>query len=88
MSMKMLLQKTFLSIYRKSPADVTLDYAIADVSTASSSGYTLSSGTVTIPAGSMSATLTIPVTNDTTVEAQEEIEANSISCSKCCFEQL
>jgi hypothetical protein len=54
-------------------ADVTLDYAIADASTASSSDYTLSSGTVTIPAGSMSATLTIPVTNDTTVEAQEEI---------------
>ena len=54
-------------------SDVTLDYAIADASTASSSDYTLSSGTVTIPAGSMSATLTIPVTNDTTVEAQEEI---------------
>jgi hypothetical protein len=54
-------------------SDVTLDYAIADLSTASSSDYTLSSGTVTIPAGSMSATLTIPVTNDTTVEAQEEI---------------
>jgi hypothetical protein len=54
-------------------SDVTLDYAIADASTASSSDYTLSSGTVTIPAGSMSATLTIPVTNDTIVEAQEEI---------------
>ncbi|MDB2535376.1 hypothetical protein N9X70_04970, partial [Gammaproteobacteria bacterium] len=54
-------------------SDVTLDYAIADASTASSSDYTLSSGTVNIPAGSMSATLTIPVTNDTTVEAQEEI---------------
>ena len=54
-------------------SDVTLDYAIADASTASSSDYSLSSGTVTIPAGSMSTTLTIPVTNDTTVEAQEEI---------------
>ena len=54
-------------------SDVTLDYAIADLSTASSSDYTLSSGTVTIPAGSMSATLTIPVTNDTTVEDEEEI---------------
>ena len=54
-------------------SDVTLDYAIADASTASSSDYSLSSGTITIPAGSMSTTLTIPVTNDTTVEAQEEI---------------
>jgi hypothetical protein len=54
-------------------SDVTLDYAIADLSTASSSDYTLSPGTVTIPAGSMSATLTIPVTNDTTVEDEEEI---------------
>ena len=51
----------------------TVDLVIADASTASSSDYTLSSGTVTIPAGSMSATLTIPVTNDTTLEAQEEI---------------
>jgi len=54
-------------------SDVTLDYAIADASTASSSDYTLSSGTITIPAGSMSTTLSIPVTNDTTLEAQEEI---------------
>ena len=54
-------------------SDVTLDYAIADASTASSSDYSLSSGTLTIPAGSMSTTLTIPVTNDTTVESQEEI---------------
>ncbi|MDA9001359.1 cadherin domain-containing protein [Gammaproteobacteria bacterium] len=54
-------------------SDVTLDYAIADASSASSSDYTLSAGTITIPAGSMSTTLTIPVTNDTTVEAQEEI---------------
>ncbi|MDC3384510.1 hypothetical protein OAX34_04520, partial [Gammaproteobacteria bacterium] len=54
-------------------SNVTLDYAIADASSASSSDYTLSAGTITIPAGSMSTTLTIPVTNDTTVEAQEEI---------------
>ena len=54
-------------------SDVTLNYAIADASTASSSDYTLSAGTITIPAGSMSTMLSIPVTNDTTVEAQEEI---------------
>jgi len=72
--MKMLPQKIFPSIYRTpASSDVTLDYAIADASTASSSDYSLSSGTVTIPAGSMSATLSIPVTNDTTVETQEEI---------------
>ena len=56
-----------------SSSNVTVDYAISGSSSASSSDYTLSAGTVTIPAGSMSTTLAIAVTNDTAVEAQEEI---------------
>ena len=58
---------------KATPSNVTVDYAISPASTASSSDYNLSSGTVTIAAGSMSTNLTIPVTNDTTVESEEEI---------------
>ena len=56
-----------------SSSTVTVDYAIASASSASSSDYALSAGTVTIPAGSTSATLAVAVTNDTAVESQEEI---------------
>ena len=56
-----------------SSSNVTVDYAISDSSTASSSDYSLSAGTVTIPAGSTSTTLAIAVTNDTVVESQEEL---------------
>ena len=56
-----------------SSANVTVDYAIAAASTASSSDYTLSAGTVTIPAGATSTTLAVAVTNDTAVESQEEL---------------
>ena len=56
-----------------SSSNVTVDYAISGSSTASSADYTLSAGTVTIPAGSTSATLAIAVTNDSVVEPQEEL---------------
>jgi Ca2+-binding RTX toxin-like protein len=56
-----------------SSTDVTVDYAISSASSASSSDYTLSEGSVTFPAGSTSATLSIAVTNDTEIEAQEEL---------------
>ncbi len=56
-----------------SSSNVTVDYAISAASSASSSDYTLSAGTVTIPAGSTSTTLAVAVTNDTAVESQEEI---------------
>jgi Ca2+-binding RTX toxin-like protein len=59
-----------------SSSDVTVDYAIAAASTASSSDYTLSAGTVTIPAGSTSTTLAVAVINDTAFESQEEIRLN------------
>ena len=57
MSMKILLQKLSFLFISSGISDVTLDYAIAGSSSASSSDYTLSAGTVTIPAGLMSATL-------------------------------
>jgi len=56
-----------------SSSNVTVDYAISGSSTASSSDYTLSAGTVTIPAGLTSTTLAIAVTNDIAVESQEEL---------------
>ena len=54
-------------------SDVTIDYAIAAESSASSSDYTLSAGTVTIPAGSLSTTLAVSITNDELFEDQEEL---------------
>ena len=56
-----------------SSSNVTVDYAISAASSASSSDYTLSAGTVTIPAGSTSIALAVAVTNDTAVESQEEL---------------
>ena len=56
-----------------SSSDVTVDYAIAGASSASLADYTMPMGAVTIPAGSMSASLAVAVTNDTLVESQEEI---------------
>ena len=67
-------QNLTFRLSQASSSDVTVDYAIASGSTASSSDYTLNSGTVTIPAGSTSATLVVAVTNDTVVESQEEIK--------------
>ena len=67
-------QNLTFRLSQASSSDVTVDYAIASGSTASSSDYTLNSGTVTIPAGSTSATLAVAVTNDTVVESQEEIK--------------
>jgi len=55
-------------------ADVTVTYTLSEASTASSADYTLSSGTISIPAGSISATLNIPITNDTLVEPEEELQ--------------
>ena len=56
-----------------SSSDVTVDYAIAGASSASLADYTMPMGAVTIPAGSMSASLAVAVTNDTLIESQEEI---------------
>ena len=67
-------QNLTFRLSQASSSNVTVDYAIANESTASSSDYTLNSGTITIPAGSTSVTLAVSVTNDTAVESQEEIK--------------
>lgn len=53
--------------------DVTIDYAVASSSTASVADHTLTSGTITIPAGSLSTNLSIPIVNDEDFEAQETL---------------
>ena len=67
-------QNLTFRLSQASSSNVTVDYVIANESTASSSDFTLSSGTITIPAGSTSNTLAVAVTNDTAVESQEEIK--------------
>ena len=52
-------------------SDVTLDYVISDTSTASSDDYTdITNGTVTIPAGSSTATIPFTVIGDAKAEGQ------------------
>jgi hypothetical protein len=51
--------------------DVTLDFATANGTATAGSDYVAASGTITIPSGSQSATITIPITGDTTVEPDE-----------------
>src|SRR5258706_8855513 len=53
-----------------SSTDTVLTYSVGGTATAGSD-YTAPSGTVTIPAGSTTATITIPVTDDALVEATE-----------------
>ena len=55
---------------KNAATDTTVDYAIAATSTASADDYTLAStGTVTIPAGSSTATLSIAITDDAIAES-------------------
>lgn len=50
---------------------VTVDYATANGTAAAGSDYVASSGTVTIPAGSSTATINMSITGDTTIEPDE-----------------
>ena len=50
---------------------VTVDYATADETAISGSDYTATSGTLTFPAGQRSATISVPVSGDKSVEADE-----------------
>lgn len=58
----------------KSP--VTVNYSTANGTALAGSDYAASSGTVTIPAGSTSATITVPLINDSTAENCEEFYVN------------
>jgi hypothetical protein len=63
---------TFLvTLSEASPIDVTVHYATANITAAAGSDYTATSGTVTIPAGQTSATVTVAVRGDRLVEPTE-----------------
>lgn len=50
---------------------VTINYAITNGTATAGNDYTNNSGSLTIPAGALSATITIPITNDAVVERDE-----------------
>ncbi|MEE9343435.1 MAG: Calx-beta domain-containing protein, partial [Gammaproteobacteria bacterium] len=55
---------------------VTVSYATADITAQSGQDYTSTSGTLTIPASSTSASIQVPVTDDSLVEGDEEFSIN------------
>src|SRR5436190_288418 len=61
-----------------SSTDTVLTYSVGGTATAGSD-YTAPSGTVTIPAGSTSATITISVTDDALVEATETVTITGLT---------
>ncbi len=61
-----------VSLANPSATDVTVDYTTTDVTAATADGdYAAASGTLTIPAGSTTAQITVNVTGDTKVEGNE-----------------
>ncbi len=63
-----------VSLNFASDEDLTIDYAVNGSSTAvSGNDYVLSDGTLTIPAGSTTASLSITLTDDTTPETDETL---------------
>ncbi len=61
--------------------DVTVHYATSDNSAKAPGDYTAVSGTLTIPAGSTSRTVTVPVRGDTLDESNETFNLNLSSAS-------
>lgn len=55
-----------------SSGSVTVDYSTADSSATDPSDYTSTSGTATLPSGSVLQTITIPIINDTVTEISED----------------
>jgi len=53
--------------------DVTVDYATADDTAEAGTDYTAAADTLTIPAGDTSATITVDVSGDTDIEADETL---------------
>ena len=56
-----------------SSSNVTVDYATSDGSATAGIDYSATNGTLSIPAGSASGTVTVNVTGDTTVESDETL---------------
>ena len=65
-------QLTFtVKLSQAATGPVTVNYATADGSATAGSDYTARLGTITFAAGETSKTITVPITGDTTVEANE-----------------
>src|SRR5688572_28157825 len=62
-----------LSLSRPSTLPVTLKYATVAVTATSGSDFTPAAGTLTIPAGATSATVTVPIAEDTVPERDETL---------------
>jgi methionine-rich copper-binding protein CopC len=61
-----------VSIAEAAEVDVTVNYATSDGTATAGSDYTASSGTATIPAGQTSAVISVPLINDSDIEAISE----------------
>jgi hypothetical protein len=65
-----------VTLSRATNVDVTVQYATADITAAAGSDYTAASGTVTIPAGQTTATVTVAVRGDRLPEPTETFAVN------------
>jgi hypothetical protein len=64
---------------------VTVDYATASGTATAGSDYVTTSGNLTIPAGSTSATVNIPIIGDTTLEPNEQFTVNVSNATNVSF---
>jgi hypothetical protein len=60
-----------VSLDRPADADVAVDYATSNVTATAGADYTAKSGTLAIPAGSTTGTITVSVTGDQSIEGDE-----------------
>ncbi|RLE36850.1 hypothetical protein DRJ23_06755, partial [Candidatus Acetothermia bacterium] len=65
-----------ISLTNPSASDVTVDYATADGTALQPGDYTAASGTATIPAGSLTTTVSVPIVDDAVSEPTEEFYVN------------
>jgi Calx-beta domain len=64
---------------------VTVDFVTANGTATAGTDYTSTSGTLTIPAGSTSGTINVPITGDTAVEANETFTVNLSNATNVSF---
>ena len=62
-------------------ADISVDYASSDVTASAGSDYAAVSGTLTIPAGDVSAAIDVVVTGDQETESDEQLLVNLLNAS-------
>jgi hypothetical protein len=65
-----------VTLSRATNVDVTVQYSTADITATAGSDYTAASGTVTIPAGQTTATITVAVTGDRLPDPIETFAVN------------